>query len=666
MSESQQPRGLLLPSLWQWLVLAAVICAAWVLWSETRQRERIPRAALNPNNPIERLQLINALVRDGDPSVPLLLSILADPDPKTRRDALLGLGRIDLPSDEVRDAVRARLDDDDALVRLYAFSACKQMCRSQHEVGELAVRLFAHPDGEVRKEARETLEVGSADVVRAVIPLLSHDSPGDRLVALEILASPRARVRREADVIAAAHQLVNDTDEGVRRLAVQFAVRSQAYSQTEAMAWLRDADRGIQQLAVGAVEWHTPEAADAVPDLLQCADLTTEAGFLSIERYLKALKTRARPAVPDLLRLAERSDLRHSFEIIQTLAEIGAEPDDLVRLTSPLLLQVYVGPPACRILARASPEEAKRQVSILIPQLQGNDGAVNVRVLQALGAFGGLAREAVPALVPLLSGNELDSVCLVAGTLGKIAPESAAHAVPRLIASIDLEHLDPFSPKPPPAIDALAELGRSARQAVPTLLKILDLSNTLKRKRDSRYLNNSLRPLVIRALARTGGDRADVVAALRDTRTLDDKSAWVDAAEWLASSDITTPAVRHILDEIREDKDPNLRVNAIWAIVNQTADRDEAVTKLLDEFASDDPGIQTAAAIALGELGTSASSAAPALRNSLNDAANSMSNSERGAISVYARQQGIYCQSVATAVRWALARIEPPVYDQKP
>ena len=639
MSETKQSRGLALPSLWQCLVLGAVICAAWVLWSETRHRRLIPGAALLPDDPTERLQLIDALVRDGDASVPLLLSILANPDPKTRRNALLGLGRIDLPSDEVRDAVRARLNDDDARVRLCAFSACKQICRNQHEIGELAVRLLAHPVGEVSNE------------------LLSHDSPGDRLVALEILGSPRARGRREADVIAAAHQLVNDTDEGVRRLAVQFVVSSQAYSQTEALAWLRDGDRGIRQPAIGAIEWHSLEAADAVPDLLQCFDLTTEGGFRGIQRHLKAVKTLARPAIPDLLRLVEKSELPIRFEIIETLAEIGAEPDDLVRLSAPLLLQVYVGPPACRILARASPDEAKRQVSMLIPQLQANDGAVNVRVLHALGAFGELARDAVPALVPLLERNDLDLVCLVATALGKIEPEAAEPVVPRLVASIDLAHLDPFWHKQPPAIDALAELGRSAREAVPTLLKVLDLSNTLKPKGTSN--RNCLRPLVVRALARTGGDRADVVAALHKLRIHDDESAWLDAAQWLGSSDITTPSVLPALTEIRNDKNPDIRIHAIWAIVNQTADRDEAVTKLLEEFASDDPAMQTAAAIALGELGSSASSAAPALRNSLNDAANSVPNFARGSFAVYVRQEEWWCLSVASAVRWALARIEP-------
>src|SRR5205823_5820055 len=88
--------------------------------------------------------------------------------------------------------VRARLTDEDARVRLYAFSAYKLICRDKFELGELAVRLLADPDSSVREDARKTLLTGSRDVVRAVIPLLSHDSPGDRLIALEILSFPRA------------------------------------------------------------------------------------------------------------------------------------------------------------------------------------------------------------------------------------------------------------------------------------------------------------------------------------------------------------------------------------------------------------------------------------------------------------------------------------------
>jgi HEAT repeat protein len=463
----------------------------------------------------------------------------------------------------------------------------------------------------------------------------------------------------------AVHQFVNDTDPTMRRLAVGLVVRHGACSHVDALTWLCDRDTKIQDIVLRTVgiEWYLPEAADTVPALLQCFDLTKEAEFFRIQRHLKALRTLARPALPDVLRLAERSDLRNRLQIIETLAAIGAEPDDLVRLSAPLLLHPNGGPPACRILARASPEEAKRQVSLLIPQLQERDGTVNVHVLDALGAFGDLAREAVPALVPRLARNDLESVCRVVATLGKIAPEAAAPAVPRLVPSIDLEHLDPFFYKQPPAIDALGELGRSAREAVPTLLKVLDISNASMSKGTST--RNYLRPLVTRALARTGGDRADVVAALHKLRTHDDESAWLDAAQWLGSSEITTPSVLAALTDIRNDKNAGIRVHAIWAILNQTVDHDEAVARLLEEFASDDPAIRTAAAVALGELGTSASPAVQALRDSLNNAANSKPNRARGS-AVYVWQEGFYCTSVASAVRWALWRIEPPSDDREP
>jgi hypothetical protein len=199
------------------------------------------------------------------------------------------------------------------------------------------------------------------------------------------------------------------------------------------------------------------------------------------------------------------------------------------------------------------------------------------------------------------------------------------------------------------------------------LLKVFDLSNTLKPKGPYPELkHNSLRPLVIRALARTGGDRADVVMALRAILKTDEGQTDYDVARALASPDISIPGAIPALAELRHDKNLFFRVIVVQAIVNQTPDREQAIMKLLEEFASDDPAIQTAAAIALGEFGTSASSAAPALRNALDDAANSIPNAARGSSGVYVNQEDWFCGSVASAVRWALARIEAPVDKREP
>jgi HEAT repeat protein len=185
MAGSDRRRGISVPGFVRTLLLVMTIGVLWWLWKEVRP---VPEVPSPEDNPTERLRSIDSLVREGENSVPLLLEMLADPDPKTRRESALALGRIGSPSEEVRDAIRARIDDDDAGVRLYAFSAYKLIWRDEFELGELAVRLLADPDSSVRDEARMTLAMGSQEVVRAVIPLLSHESRGDQLLALEVLS----------------------------------------------------------------------------------------------------------------------------------------------------------------------------------------------------------------------------------------------------------------------------------------------------------------------------------------------------------------------------------------------------------------------------------------------------------------------------------------------
>src|SRR5258708_3235426 len=144
MSATARRRGLSLPGLARAFLILAAICGGWWVWQEIRP---VPELPSSEDNPTARLQSVEALVRDGEDSVPVLLEMLSDADSKIRRDALTGLGRFDSPPDEVREAVRARLSDDDSRVRLYALSACELLYHDEGQLGGLAVQLLADPDG---------------------------------------------------------------------------------------------------------------------------------------------------------------------------------------------------------------------------------------------------------------------------------------------------------------------------------------------------------------------------------------------------------------------------------------------------------------------------------------------------------------------------------------
>src|SRR5438874_1961250 len=113
MAGGQRQRGLFLPGLAQALLLLAAICGGWWVWQEIRPVPELPSLE---DNPTARLQSLEFLVRRGSDAIPGLIEMLSDEDPRTRRDAVLALGRIGPAGPESLEAVRARLEDTDAAV----------------------------------------------------------------------------------------------------------------------------------------------------------------------------------------------------------------------------------------------------------------------------------------------------------------------------------------------------------------------------------------------------------------------------------------------------------------------------------------------------------------------------------------------------------------------
>jgi HEAT repeat protein len=677
-SESQQPRGLSLPSLWQWLVLGAVICAAWVLWSETRHRRLIPGAALLPDNPTERLQLIDALVRDGDASVPLFLTMLVDPNPKTRRDALLGLGRMHSPSVALRDAVRARLNDDDAHVRVYAFSAYKQMCRDELELRELAVRLLADPDGSVRDDARNMLDRAGPEVIPAIIAALGNDSSLVRGEAIGILQRHRSRLDEQLHtLIPAVRPLLSDPDPQVRRAAIEAICAWEGARPKDAREWLRDSDPQIVSRGLGVIDWHGLDAAGSFPDLFR---LLKDADGSRLRRLLPPLKTLTLSgggAVPLLLaKINFPDDLPRRFayerplrvEIIETLAEIGAPADELIPLLEPYLADVSQGTWAREILAQVSPTEARRQVSALISQLDIEEPATIKSALGSLWGFRTQAREAVPVLTRLLLNPDEEISKRATSLLVAVSPEDSAPAVPILLARMERERLKPWGPYPP-SLNELAALGPIAKDAVPVLLKYLDASpSDLSDMKSNRGLN-WLRVHVILALGQIGCRDPDVLSLLRSLVRADSWRDRATAAEALASPGVLTESVLPDLVDLLRDENSYVRGNAILAIGDLPGDRTVAVEPLIAALNDDDVYVQTAAAIALGQIGVPAAPAVAALREAAREPMNAFSNFRRPKMpsSWDLRDDRFHKRrSVEQAARWALAQIEPQANEEWP
>ena len=673
-AEHPKPRGFSFPSLWQWLVLGAVICGAWVLWSETRHRRLIPGIALLPDDSTERMQSIESLVRDGDLSVPLLLRMVVDPDPKTRRDALLGLGRIEPPTDEIREAVRARLSDDDAKVRVYAFSAYKLMSRDDGEFAELAVGLLLNPDDAIRGRAREFLEEAGPEVVPALIRTLNAGSAPVRISVMEILRRRGLIDRRlNIDVIPAARALMQDPDAEVRRLAIEAVVDWEAARPDEALAWLRDDDLEVAWQGFRATDWSLPESVEGIPDIIRLIQNNDGARFRSLIWALRATKSAGRAAVPLLLKLMNSPDelprLAKSYpggsmerELIETLADIGCEPDELTRLATPHVADERGGGWARAILSQSAPEEARRQVGLLIGQLESDQPSILESALSLLLGYRSQAQAAVPALTQLAGAEDKKTAASARSLLIAIRPDAGAPLVPGLLSQLEPEQLDRSKPWHP-VVQTLGAIGPSAKAAIPALRKILDASPPmLSAAKDNRGLD-WLRLNVILALGRIGCHDPQVIELLRGLLKV---ASWRDraaAAEALSSPGMRTEAVLRDLVAALRDQEGYVRGNAALAIRDLPGDRTLAVDALADALSDDDVYVRTAAAIALGQIGAGAAPAVERLRDAVRDPMNAFSNGRRlqlpSAWGLRDRDDGLYqFRSVQTAARWALSKIE--------
>src|SRR5580765_6778124 len=102
--------GLALPSLWQWLVMIALCCAAYVYWPEASRRSDLLENSRTPEF-VGKLRMVEDLVARGPESVPELVALLSSPDLTMRRFALVGLGRLGDQASDALELVRGRLVD---------------------------------------------------------------------------------------------------------------------------------------------------------------------------------------------------------------------------------------------------------------------------------------------------------------------------------------------------------------------------------------------------------------------------------------------------------------------------------------------------------------------------------------------------------------------------
>jgi HEAT repeat protein len=530
-------RGFSLPGTGRVLTVAAALCGAWLLWGEFGKRGWIPGVARAVDDPVARIQTVEALVKRGVESVPEFVEALADADPRIRRSAVLGLGRIGPEAGEALPQVRAALADENASVRAEAATAFSRLNQDPQQTARTVAPLLADSSDNVRETVADLLERVGAEAARPIVEVLHSDLPVDRGRTLPLLR----RVLESKSEIGNPQQariLLNDPDPGVRREAINALSRAAPASPalvdsvgklladpdpdvrfaalTALAGWDAASNDQIHELlrseagipaALGAVGRRGLPAAELLPEVISILDqmrqlevsvrrsgvgVTFELPprFQMVLSALKSLKTEARPAVPPLIRSLAELHTINRITVMQTLVEIGAPAGDLLPYIVPILLEGAFDQPAIApgwpssndretmhragiLLQRVSPEECRRQTALLIPRLQSGDGKFDLKALYALWGLGPAAADAVPALLSLVPHPEGAVYWHAVVTLGEIGPQ-AAPAVPALIAAIEAASHETDGETCSRIIEALGNIGPPANSAIPLLLRVVD------------------------------------------------------------------------------------------------------------------------------------------------------------------------------------------------
>ena len=283
--------------LWQSLALALVLCAAWLMWNESRRQVEVSvreqqiaesqRDLLELDeaaaDPFESLHSMEVFARAGRAAVPRLLAELSAEDPEIRALALYGLGRIGPDGAEAVEQVRERLRDENPKVRAKAIVALRCVSNKPLDAAPSVISMLEDSDADVRKTAASEL-------------LYIRRSPAEI-----------GELLRNEDP-----EIVNYGLDQIPRLG-----DSAAESLPEVLMVLKQEE----------LEDRISMPADAFPNR-----------FFFLTRALSSMKTAARPAIPHLLRLIETRRDSTRVLLAQTLVDIGIEPEELVRALRPLLL----------------------------------------------------------------------------------------------------------------------------------------------------------------------------------------------------------------------------------------------------------------------------------------------------------------------------------------
>lgn len=338
--------------------------------------------------------------------------------------------------------------------------------------------------------------------------------------------------------------------------------------------------------------------ADAVPALKEAFASGSPATKTAAADALGDLGAVASPAIPELIAALEMESPVLRAVVVRALGEIGAQPEQVL---PKLKLQCACETAQVRVAALEAlgrfGSRAASETSTLSDALNDPDLSVRLAACDALAAIGPESRSAIESLSLALKDSEGVVTLRAAEALGRMG----SAAIPALVKLLDQRDYSVL------ALQTLESMGPSARPAVAKMVDLLKEDNDI-----------SKRSLCL-AIAAIGADPKVAGPALKQVLANEKSDARPAAAYALGRIGDHT-AIKELTNAIEAD-DPLLRLATAWSLLHldpQNVDYIKiAVPRLIEALDRPEPSVRLQAARALGELGSYASPAMPALVKTL-------------------------------------------------
>ncbi len=533
-----------------------------------------------------RWEAADALADQGPKAaaaVPALIKALSSSDMQLRWRAARAVGAIGPKAAAATDALIALLGDDDPLVREYAVDAMGRIGVADERVVKALAKAMTDEDHQVRAEA-----VGA---------LASLDLEPQQRIALVVGVLNEA----EPSVVAPALQTIAEhAKEGSPTL-----IKALKNPQSRYWGCLIAAEMGTR--AKHAVTALGEAAQDEFPEIRMEALLA-----------LGSIGPDARAALPTIVAALDDEFAAVHYAAMYALGQIGDASSAAVvrkKLDSkdPMLAAL-----SAWALAKVSPNDAgaiKRAVEILTAALDSDKPSVRAGAARALADFPEKAKQFVQAMVGLLAD---DDPTVVANTIQTLA-SLGEPVVPVLIEALD----DPD--RRMAAVAILERLGPKAKDAAVAIVQVAGEADDADFRQEVGF-----------ALAAIGPAAAPAVDDL--VELLDDPDSKVAHAACYALGKIG-PAAKKAVPILKKNlhcDDQFLELSCAWALLKIQPNNAEVIQLALPQLIKALTGLQELgrieAAIALGEIGSAAKSAAPALRQAEGDPSPAVRNAATEAL----------------------------------